>query len=157
MRQIVLIVFGLCALLTVGCQSHQGESEAEVAAVERVVYDLFESIASFNYPSIREHCTEDVVLFEDGQVLGLEAFIDKVKVFEGKATINYHLEDVTTHVEGSFAWLTLRNRAVMVTGEGPTSLEWLESAVLQKQAGLWRIAFYHSTAVRDSSEYKRAQ
>lgn len=147
-----VVVFGLlCVLAGTACQS-QTEKPGELPDVERVVYDFFESIASFNYPAIRDHCADDVVLFEDGRVLRLEAFIAEVRGLEGKATISYHLEGVETHVEGALTWMSLRNRAVLVNGQGQTTREWLESAVLSKRAGLWKIVFYHSTPAREASK-----
>ena len=64
MRYIALVV--LCILAILSCQMQQNPQD-EQADVERVVYDLFESIATFNYQSIRDHCTDDFILFDDGE------------------------------------------------------------------------------------------
>ncbi|MFQ5605968.1 MAG: YybH family protein [bacterium] len=119
-----------------------------------MVFDFFESIASFNYPALRDHCTEDFYLFEDGQKMNLNQFINLVKSFEHQATIHYELEDIRTEIAGSLAWMTLRTKALMnLNGQG-TNLEWLESAVLKKQQDLWRIAFYHSSVVKGKEPSK---
>ncbi len=143
------ILAALCVVATLSCQGQQNQQD-ELPDVERVVYDLFESIASFNYPSIRDHCTDDFILFEDGQTMNVQEFIDSVKGFDGKGSIDYSLEEVKTNIDGSFAWMTLRNKAVMIMNGQTASLEWIESAVLRKEEGLWKIAFYHSTRVKDS-------
>jgi hypothetical protein len=53
------------------------------------------------------------------------------------------------HVEATcnLAWITYTNRGSMKDGSGKKDLAWLESAVLEKQAGTWRIRFFNSTRV----------
>ena len=147
MRHILSVT--ICVLITLGCQTVQNQQD-ELPAVERVVYDFNESIATFNYQSIRDHCTTDFKIFEDGQVMNMDEFIDFVKNFEGKTTLAFTMEDLKTNIDGKFAWMTLRNKVVMTTGEQSTNAKLLQSAVLKKDEGFWKLVFYHSTAVRDS-------
>jgi hypothetical protein len=53
------------------------------------------------------------------------------------------------HVETScnLAWITYTNRGSLHNASGAQDLSWLESAMLQKQEGTWRIRFFHSTRV----------
>jgi hypothetical protein len=53
------------------------------------------------------------------------------------------------HVESDchLAWITYINSGSMKDASGTQQLTWLESAVLEKQAGTWRIRFFHSTRV----------
>lgn len=53
------------------------------------------------------------------------------------------------HVESDchLAWITYINRGSIKDASGTKELSWLESAVLEKQAGVWRIRFFHSTRV----------
>jgi hypothetical protein len=53
------------------------------------------------------------------------------------------------HVDGDCgtAWITYTNRGSVTDARGKQDLTWLESAVLQKQGGAWRIRFLHSTRV----------
>jgi ketosteroid isomerase-like protein len=146
MRYLYLITLG--SLLMLSCRSQQ-QAQDETPAVERVVYDLFISISTFNYASIRDHCTDDFVMFADGRSMNLDEFIRTVQAFEDEATISYELTDIKTNISGTLAWMTLKNQAVMIRDEQPEDLAWLESAVVVKNPdGLWRLAFYHSTPVK---------
>lgn len=47
------------------------------------------------------------------------------------------------------AWITYVNDgSVQMPGDvAPTPLQWVESAILEKQVGTWKIVFFHSTRV----------
>lgn len=148
---ILPLLFLLC--FWVGCQ--QGEEaaeepvidiEAEKQAAEKVIYDFFEAAFAFNYQGIRDICTEDFLLFESGQAMNVEDFINFITPMEGSTWTNTY-ENVKTNVEGSLAWITLRNKAEMTAGDQVMKFDWLESAVVKKIEGVWKLAFYHSTTV----------
>ena len=133
---ILPLVFLLC--ITFGCQ--QGEEvveepvvdiAAEKQAAEKVIYDFFEAAFAFNYQGIRDVCTADFLLFESGQVMNMEDFINFITGMEGSTWTNKY-EDVKTNVEGGVAWVTLRNKAEMTAGEHVMKFDWMVSAVLKK-------------------------
>ena len=148
---ILSLVFMFC--FVVGCQQGEEVAEepvvdiaAEKQAVEKVIYDFFEAAFAFNYQGVRDVGTVDFLLFESGQVMNMDDFINFITGMEGSTWTNKY-EDVKTNVEGAVAWVTLRNKAEMTAGEQVMNFDWLESAVLKKQEGVWKIAFYHSTTV----------
>ena len=53
----------------------------------------------------------------------------------------------TVRIEGAVAWITYLNRGSVQDAAGKKDVSWLESAVLRKDAGAWRIQFFHSTRV----------
>jgi len=151
----LLMILSLVILLcfTFSCQQAEEvaqepavDVEAEKQNVEKVIYDFFDAAFAHNYQGIRDLCTDDFILFESGQVMNVEDFINFITSFEGSTT-TYKFEDIKTNIEGSVAWMSLRNKAVMTMGEQVINFDWLESAVLKKQKGIWKLAFYHSTTV----------
>jgi len=153
---ILPLVFLLC--LTFGCQKAEEvaeepavDIEAEKQNVEEVVRNFYDAASTHNFQGIRDSCTDDFIIFESGQVMNVEDFINFLTSFEG-ATMTYNLEEVKIDVEGSVAWLTLRSKAKVTMGEQVMNYEWLESGVLKKQEGIWKIAFYHSTTVEPPEE-----
>lgn len=61
------------------------------------------------------------------------------KVYEWNVT------DPDVHIHGDNAWVAYVNRGSIADATGKKDMQWLESAVLQKQAGKWKIEFMHST------------
>ena len=51
------------------------------------------------------------------------------------------------HVSSDIAWITYVNRGSIKDASGTKDVTWLESAVLRKERGDWRIQFFHSTRV----------
>ena len=58
---------------------------------------------------------------------------------------------VTVHCDE--AWITYVNDGSFQPPDSatPHPAQWLESAVLEKQAGIWKIVFFHSTFVRPAA------
>jgi ketosteroid isomerase-like protein len=153
---ILPLVFLLC--VTFSCQRAEEvaeepvvDVEVEKQNVEEVVRNFYDAASTHNFQGIRDLCTDDFIIFESGQVMNVEDFINFLTPFKG-ATMTYNLEDIKKNVEDSVAWVTLRSKAKVTMGEQVMNYEWLESAVLKKQDGIWKVAFYHSTTVEPPEE-----
>jgi ketosteroid isomerase-like protein len=51
------------------------------------------------------------------------------------------------HISGNTAWIAYVNKGSISGASGTVNQNWLESAFLEKQAGVWKIVFMHSTRV----------
>ena len=148
----------LLVCFTFACQKAEEVAEepvvdvaAEKQNVEEALRNFYDAASTHNFQGIRDVCTNDFIIFESGQVMNVEDFINFLAPFEG-ATMTYNLEDIKINVEDSVAWLTLRSKAEVTMGEQVMNYEWLESAVLEKQEGIWKFVFYHSTTVEPPEE-----
>jgi ketosteroid isomerase-like protein len=154
----MLLPLVLLLCFTFSCQKAEEVAEepvvdvaAEKQNVEEALRNFYDAASTHNFQGIRDLCTDDFIIFESGQVMNVEDFISFLTTFEG-ASMTYNLEDIKINVEDSVAWLTLRSKAEVTMGEQEMNYEWLESAVLKKQEGIWKIAFYHSTTVEPPEE-----
>jgi len=71
-------------------------------------------------------------------------------VMDGHAAGKVYVWKVTqpqVHVDGETAWITCVNLGSLQDETGKKGLSWLESAVLRRSSGVWRIHFFHSTRV----------
>ena len=66
-------------------------------------------------------------------------------------------EDPPKLDSGDTAWIAYVNQGSITDASGTVSQKWLESAFLQKKAGIWRIAFLHSTRVPEALRQNPAQ
>jgi ketosteroid isomerase-like protein len=147
MRRIYLAIPAI--LLIFGCQQKQ-DIQAETQNVEKALRDFFTAISEFNYQGLRDVCTSDYQLLEDGLVWNADSLIKAIKSFEGEAKIVYNFEDIKTKIIGQIAWMSYRNEAVMTntkTGEAD-NLKWVESAVFEKDGNRWKMALLHSTSIK---------
>ncbi len=66
---IYLLIFCLCFPLLAMTGSQPKENpQVELAKVEKVFQSYFEGIKKYDYQAMREACTPDYLLFEDGQL-----------------------------------------------------------------------------------------
>jgi hypothetical protein len=91
---------------------------------------------------------QDFYAFDNGKRYDGDALMKAVKEFHDKGVV-FVWTVTDPHVEATcnLAWITYTNRGSMRGASGTQDVNWLESAVLQKQAGTWRILFFHSTRV----------
>lgn len=61
----------------------------------------------------------------------------------------WQVTEPQVHIDGRTAWMTYINRGSLQDAAGMKRLRWLESAVLHKEHGRWRIHFLHSTRAKE--------
>jgi hypothetical protein len=90
----------------------------------------------------------DFYAFDGGKRFDGDALMNTLKSLHASGKV-YVWNVTQPHVESDchFAWITYINRGSMKDASGTKDLTWLESAVLERQAGAWRIRFFHSTRV----------
>jgi Domain of unknown function (DUF4440) len=90
----------------------------------------------------------DFYAFDGGTRYDGDALMNMIKTFHDKGIV-FFWSVTQPHVESDchLAWITFVNRGSKRDASGTKNLSWLESAVLQKQSGAWRIRFFHSTRV----------
>jgi hypothetical protein len=59
----------------------------------------------------------------------------------------WNVTEPDVHIRGNTAWIAYVNKGSISDASGTVNQNWLESAFLQKQAGVWKIVFMHSTRV----------
>jgi hypothetical protein len=59
----------------------------------------------------------------------------------------WNVTEPDVHLSGNTAWIAYVNKGSISDVSGTVNQNWLESAFLQKQAGVWNIVFMHSTRV----------
>jgi ketosteroid isomerase-like protein len=103
--------------------------------------------------------TDDVAKFDS--VIASEFYIfDGGARFNGDAIMTFikaqhaagkryewNVTEPDVHISGNTAWIAYVNKGSITDASGTTNQKWLESSFLQKQAGIWKIVFMHSTRV----------
>ncbi|HLA59244.1 MAG TPA: nuclear transport factor 2 family protein [Puia sp.] len=120
-------------------------------AVQKTLADLFQALADQDLDKLKDNCTTDVLIIENGEVWNLDTLLKKASQpraadFKRINTIEF----IDIKVSGKIAWATYNNQAA-ITRNGQTSLvKWLETAILVKEAGHWKVKTLHSTLLKRS-------
>src|SRR5258706_1243881 len=90
----------------------------------------------------------DFYIFDGGARFNgdsIMAFI-KAQHLAGKR-YEWNVTEPDVHITGKTAWVAYVNKGSITDASGTVNQNWLESAFLQKRAGIWKIVFMHSTRV----------
>lgn len=127
------------------------EDQTQIVETMRTMYAAatIDDLAKFHTVA-----APDFYAFDGGKRYDGDALIQMVKSFHDQGYA-FEWSVLDPHIEATcdLAWITYNNRGSITTPgsaqDKPAThqVTWLESAVLQKQAGTWRIRFFHSTRV----------
>jgi ketosteroid isomerase-like protein len=136
------IISRLLAAMPTSAAPPVAEDDAVVAAI-RTMYAAF---ATDDLEKFHAVVTPDFHSFDVGQRFTGDALLELIRSRHAAGVVFvWTVTEPEVHVEGRMAWITYVNRGSVTDASGLKNVTWLESAVLQKDAGHWRIRFFHST------------
>ena len=119
---------------------------AQKDSIEATVIRFFDGLSEVNPTKIKEQCTADFLLLEVGEVWNMDTLIAKISPMKN---VNFKRVNtfsfIQTEQRGDIAWTSYHNTADLTMDERKRSINWLESAVLVKESGKWKIKLLHST------------
>lgn len=110
------------------------------------VKDLFEAISQVDHNKIRTAVTSEFLLLEHGEVWSIDDLIKVVKPSTFKRTNFFNVISIKQQQE--MAWINYWNKANFSNGEKSQEVMWLESVVVIKKSGQWKLAQMHSTRIK---------
>ena len=121
---------------------------AEEEAVAQTLRQMYVALTHDDAAQLRAVTTSDFYTFDGGEKFTGDEFIALIKRLHAAGkTFVWTVPDPKVRIEGNVAWITYLNRGSVQDSAGKKDVSWLESAVLLKEAGTWRIQFFHSTCV----------
>ena len=116
--------------------------------IEITISRFFDGISEIHEEKLRATVTEDFILLENGHLWNMDTLVTKVKNPKnpGIRRVN-KFEFIKTEREGNTAWVSYHNTADFSLNEKQQTVKWLESAVLRKEKGKWKIKLLHSTRI----------
>jgi ketosteroid isomerase-like protein len=136
------------AAICLAAPAHASDPGSEQQKVVEAVRMMFvaatkDDIALFRSVTLPEFYAFDVGSRFTGDEL--MALINDARA-DGKSYV-WEVTEPQVYVDGTTAWVTYINRGSVEDVAGKKDVSWLESAVLRKSDGAWRIHFLHSTRV----------
>lgn len=147
---IVIMVFTVVALAADSsvCPTTAPDDEAQVTQTLQMMYTAAtrDDLAGFHSVA-----APDFYAYDGGKRFDGDAIMTMVKGLHAAGNIYvWKVTDPEVHITCGVAWVTYVNRGSLQNASGKTNLTWLESAVLQKDKGQWRVRFMQSTRVPQS-------
>ncbi len=124
---------------------------AEARAVEATLVAWYDAMRAFDLEAVAGALTPSFLLLEAGTPLDGPALVERLRAARGQGSQTAALSDLRTRVRGDVAWTTLRNRETWTPKEGAAvHAEFLETVVLVRDGGRWRIDRYHAERVPEA-------
>ncbi len=136
MQKLILVFLFLCTMV-----SHAQADEASKAF--KAIDSLFLAMSEVDYGKMKNNVTDSFILLEHGEVWSIEDLIKVVKPSDYVRTNYFSI--ININVKGDVAIANYWNKANFSNKVNSEDVVWLESAVLERTKGIWRLSQMHST------------
>jgi ketosteroid isomerase-like protein len=143
----------LCLLLPVLFFTSDTFSQQEKDSIEASISRFFDGLSEIDAEKLRAYSTSDFLLLENGHVWNMDTLVSKVNVGKNSGLKRLNkFEFIKTEQNGNVAWVSYHNTADFSLNEKKQTVKWLESAVLGKENGRWKIKLLHSTRIAPAKQ-----
>jgi ketosteroid isomerase-like protein len=117
-------------------------------AVVAAIRTMYAAAATDDLARFHSVAAVDFYSFDGGQRFAGDTLMEFIRSRHAQGVVYvWTVTEPVVHVDGDMAWITYVNRGSVTDASGTKNVTWLESAVLARQEGRWRIRFFHSTRV----------
>lgn len=145
MQKINLLFITILISVMVHAQHVTGEERAVQQSIEK----MFAALTNADTIALKLYCTGDVKFYEYGQIWTIDTLIQKVmqtkSIPDFKRTNSFAF--VNTTINKKSAWVTYYLESIITRNGKQEMLNWLETVVLIKQKGQWKMDVLHSTRI----------
>lgn len=136
-------------LFTVVATHTYGQESTPDKLVQATIINFFDGIARLDDAAMKAEVTSDFTLVEHGQIMNVDSLITYLGPLKGKNIKRVNKIDfIKTEQTGNAAIVVYYNTADLTMGDKQRTIKWLESAVLVKGNGAWKIKLLHSTDLK---------
>lgn len=143
------VLFGCCTVLAGGVDPlpTTPESSSEAQIIEAMT-TMYVAATADDLPKFNTVASPEFYAFDGGKRFTGDALMALIARLHAAGSVYvWRVTEPEVHVHGDLAWITYVNRGSIQDASGTKPLTWLESAILRKEQGRWRIRFFHSTRV----------
>ena len=121
----------------------------EKAEVQQVITRFFDALSVTNIPQMKAEVSDDFILLENGEIWTIDTLAYKISRPKPEGYLRQNSFDfLTTKIEKNRAYVYYKNKAEISSKTRNATIKWLESAILRKEKGRWRMEFMHSTPMK---------
>jgi hypothetical protein len=112
------------------------------------VSTVFTATRADNVAKFDSVIASDFYIFDGGARFNGNSIMTLIKAQHAAGKhYEWNVTEPDVHISGNGAWIAYVNKGSITHASGTVNQNWLESAFLEKQAGVWKIVFMHSTRV----------
>ena len=140
--------FAVAVALAAAACVPNGKPSDDAAAVQQAIKDNYAAYSGFDEQKFRAMLADDYLLLENGELIDREGDVASM----ARPGTGYRRTDGfdfrSVKIDGDFAYAVyFLKSGIRDDIRGARQREWLESAILRRSEGAWRLALLHSTRV----------
>ena len=150
MRFPCVILVGLLTLvLGVSSEAQEKSPTTEQQKVIDTIKAIFAAAKADDTAKFNAIVVPGYYMFDNGMRFDGDAIMKLMSEAHAKGVrYDWVVTDPDVHINGDTAWAAYVNQGSVTDAQGKvTNVSWLESCILEKRDGAWRILFFHSTRV----------
>jgi ketosteroid isomerase-like protein len=122
---------------------------SEKAEVQQVITRFFDALSVTNIPQMKAEVSDDFMLLENGEIWTIDTLANKISRPKPEGYLRRNSFDfLSTKIDRNRAYVYYKNKAEISSKTRNATIKWLESAILRKEKGRWRMEFMHSTPMK---------
>ena len=130
---------------TLGRQSHCPAPPEAKGEIERTVHAFFDALRKEDKVAFQRLTTKSFYSFDVGKRYAGTELVDVVRDAHARGVqLNWSIGPLDTKLRCDVAWSAWENVGSAGIPPDLRPVRWLESAILVRQAGSWKIDFFHS-------------
>jgi ketosteroid isomerase-like protein len=146
----------MCSVNPVTAGAQQKPVTADQTKIIDTVSTIFSAANAEDIAMFDSVLAPDFYIFANGTRFNGDAIMGAIKAQHAAGKrYDEHVTDADIHISGKIAWIAYVNKGSITDSSGTVNQNWLESAFLEKQAGIWKIVFMHSTRVPMTTQGKQ--
>jgi ketosteroid isomerase-like protein len=147
MKKIITLLPAILCIIPLRAQLTKTNNQH---AVQQTIVKLFDALSNRDSVSLKAQCTDDITLYEYGQVWNIDTLI--LKAITQNQAANFKrvnsFDFINTTIDKTMAWVTYHLQSVITKDSKQVTVQWLETVVLVKEKKHWKIKHLHSTLLR---------
>ncbi len=147
MKKINLLIFTISLSTFVQAQQLLTKDQQEV---QQTVIKLFEALSNRDSVSLKNYCTPDIALFENGSIWNADTLILKAITLNTATDFKRinNIDFINTTANRNTAWATYNLHSEITRNGKKVTVQWMETVVVIKERKKWKIKVLHSTLIK---------
>jgi hypothetical protein len=140
----------ILAIALLNSSALYSQSKTDSVAIVKLLRNDYLALGNSDIEAHYKNCSNDYLLIENGEIWNLEKEVEYMKTNIGsKTTRTDQLDFMTVKVSRRFGYVVYDLRTEITINGKTNNYHSIESAVLNKHSGGWKIKLIHSTKLTE--------
>lgn len=147
LRKITLLLIVISFSTFLSAQKPLTKDQQEV---QQTVVNLFDALSNRDSISLKNNCSSDIALFENGSIWNIDTLILKAIALNTSTDFKRvnSIDFINTTVNKNIAWATYNLHSVITRDGKLVKVQWMETVVVVNENKKWKIKVLHSTLIK---------